>query len=471
MNAKLLLPVCVALLGASGCASIEPRPGFEQVSQTIDQRLHKQIHWDRGGADAEPVRKHVAELLRAELTADTAVQVALLSSPRLQATYEDLGIAQADLVQAGLLRNPVLDAMFRDTRDGQHRDLDIGLKWDVLGIFTMARRKQAAAQDFEAAKLDVTARVLDLAGEVRTTFYSAQADRQLVEMMRQVVEATGAAADAARRLREAGNITALALDQEQATAEEARLLLAAAEASLNASRERLNVVMGLWGSEAGWKMAPRLAEITQASVDEAGVEKQAVANSLDLAMLRQRLESAAKQAGVTDVTSVIPDLELGWFWARDAGEWKDGPGFAVALPVFDLGQAERAKARSTVQRLQARYVQKAVEVRSAARQAVLDLRAARSREHYLRQILLPLRSRITQGMQHEYNAMQVGVFRLLQIQQQQILTGRRYVEALRDYWLARARIGQLLNGRMGSGKSMAASGTPTALDMTSGGGH
>lgn len=471
MRTRNLLGIVLIGIGASGCASLEPAPGFDAVSRDVEQRIGERIHWRQGGAEDRQVAESVRKLLREGLDADEAVQVALLANPRLQAVYEELGIAQADLVQAGLLRNPVFEGAVLRTRDGEHTNLDFDIAWDFLGVFTMSLRKQAARDRFEAAKLRVTGEVMDLAGQVRGAFYQAQANRELAGMMEQVVTATDAALEAARRLRAAGNVTELALDQQRALHQESRLLWADARAALLESRERLNRLMGLWGTATQWQLAPRLAAVPGEGLELAGAERRAVQRSLDLAMLRLEMTGLAKRIGVVNVTSVIPDLEIGYVWERDDGEWSDGPSLSLPLPLFDLGQARRARIGAQLEQLRARYVELAIRVRSEARAAARGLETARARERHLREVLLPLRERITQGMQLEYNAMQVGVFRLLQTQQQQIATGQRYVQALRDYWTARARLEQILNGRLGSREAGAAV-SPVSVGMDlEGGGH
>ena len=47
--------------------------------------------------------------LQSEIDEDTAIRIALINNPIVAAEYERLGIARADLVQAGLLSNPVFD--------------------------------------------------------------------------------------------------------------------------------------------------------------------------------------------------------------------------------------------------------------------------------------------------------------------------------------------------------------------------
>ena len=148
-------------LALAGCASIEPKPGFDRVSGMVEERTGNQIHWGQGGAEDEQVRARVQAMVADGLDADEAVQVALLANPRLQAVYEELGIAQADLVQAGLLSNPVFGAVVLRPRDEDHTNLDFDIAWNFLSVFTMPLRKQAAAENFEAVKKRLVAAGLE----------------------------------------------------------------------------------------------------------------------------------------------------------------------------------------------------------------------------------------------------------------------------------------------------------------------
>src|SRR5438445_11000354 len=97
------------LLGAgvlAGCAHVDPNPAFRELANTVHLRTGKRVQWNRGTAEDAQAQAAVASLLSRPLTADSAVQIALLNNRNMQATYEELGIAQADLVEAGLLKNP-----------------------------------------------------------------------------------------------------------------------------------------------------------------------------------------------------------------------------------------------------------------------------------------------------------------------------------------------------------------------------
>ena len=164
--------VWTLLLLVTGCATFDQRAGFSDVSTVVEARSGKRVVWYRGAELGTQVDQEVRALLHDTLTVDRAVQVALLNNRDLQALYAELGVAQADLVQAGLLRNPVFDGNVRFLVGGggpAKVDLDVAL--DFLEIFYLPLRKRVAAARFEEAKLQVTGAVLDFAATVQAAFY------------------------------------------------------------------------------------------------------------------------------------------------------------------------------------------------------------------------------------------------------------------------------------------------------------
>jgi outer membrane protein, heavy metal efflux system len=469
MAFKLILALgLTALLLA--CATTSPDAGFGEVRNRVAERLNQRVHWRSGSAEDHEVDRTVTALLATELAAEQAVQIALLNNRRLQATYEELGVAQATLVQAGLIANPVFHAgVFFPAGKGSP-DLDFSIAQDFLSVFFLSLRRSVAQAEFEAAKLKVTAAVISLAGDVQRTFYRLQAAQQMVEMFQQALKAAGASYEAARQLYDAGNITQLDLARERALFEEMRIALATAETELLRERERLTRLMGLWGRETEWTIARRLLEIPEDAPDLKDVEKRAIATSLDLAAARHRMESAARRAGIADAGALVQALELGAGAEREEDKWERGPTLRYALPLFDQGQAKRARARSELAQASHAYRALAIEIRSAARVSAQELEAAHSRALYAKNVLLPTLNQVVEQALLQYNAMQLGVFQLLDAQRAQISAGRQYVEALRSYWLARTELQLLLAGHMADLQPAAGAkaGTPVTGGMARG---
>jgi cobalt-zinc-cadmium efflux system outer membrane protein len=481
------LPLLLTLLvGLGGCAGVRPQAAFDDVEATLAERTDLRVAWTTGTAEDAAARAAVDSLLADSLTAGAAVQVALLNNRRLQATYEDLGVAQASLVQARLLSNPIFGARaLWPLESGGAPDLGVNVAFEFLDVFYLPLRKRVARSAYEAARYRVASAVLDLSARTRTTYVRAQADQLRLAMQARIVQNAEAGYTAARLLREAGNVPAVDLLAEQALYEQARLDLLVAEGAAAESREALVRLMGLSGPAAAIDLPTALppvpaesplpfvrasaeAGIPGAVVDVATLERMAVEASLDLAAARQDVETAAARLGITDVRSVLPDLEVGGEVERAEGEWEAGPEAEVVLPLFDQGQAARAAGRAELRRARALYEATAVDVRSAARVLAQRLATARRAGLHYQTVLLPLRAELSAQTLRQYNAMQTGVFGVLQAQRQEAEAARAYGDALAAYWTTRADLDLLLQGRMppldGSGLAISAAAPPMPTD-------
>src|SRR5207244_243234 len=114
------------------------------------------------------------------------------------------------------LENPAFDALLRFPDGGGRPNVELSVSQNFIGLLTLPLRKKIAAADYEAAKIRVAAQVVDLAADAREAFYALQASEQLLQMRQAVLAAAAASAEAAQRLRDAGNITELQADGERA---------------------------------------------------------------------------------------------------------------------------------------------------------------------------------------------------------------------------------------------------------------
>jgi outer membrane protein, heavy metal efflux system len=446
--------VWALLLLVSGCATFDQRTGFSDVRDVVEERSGKRVVWNLGTELDVEAGEDVRRLLGGTLSADEVIQVALLNNRELQAMYAELGVAQADLVQAGLLANPVFGGAVFFPVAGGPATLDLSVAMGFLDIFYLPLRRRVAAARFEEAKLQVTGAVLDFAAAVRAEFYRHQANEQMRELLETIVQALAVSFEVTERLHAAGNITDLDRARDRALFEEAKVQLRAAEVAVRQSRAQLNTVMGLWGPQAGWQIERRLPDVPAEPLAVEELERQALGQSLDLARARQSLIVRGEQLGVSRAMVLIPESSLGVGAEREEGEWKVGPTIEVPIPLLNQGQGRIGRAVAEFRRAQQEYYALGVRLRSTARAVEERLQGADDRARYYRDILLPLRERIVRETQLQYNAMQLGVFDLLRAREQQIQAAIGYVETLLDYWLARTDLEQLLSGRIPSGQGV-----------------
>jgi outer membrane protein TolC len=264
-------------------------------------------------------------------------------------------------------------------------------------------------------------------------------------------------------------MTDLDLSSQQVLYEEARVSYSSADTALATSRERLNHLLGLWGKDTNWTVAERLPE--PAAVSEDTLEGPAVARSVELATIRQRFTAAAKKADLARVRGWLPELKAGVAFEREEGEWSTGPIAEIELPVFYQGQGEVARAEAEMRRQEQLYTGMGVRVRAALRAVQVRASTARERALYLKNTLLPMRERILNETQLQFNAMNTSVFQLLIARRDQIEAGRSYVESLREYWLANADLEQLLAGRVPEGAMTGPISSSVAWSGSEAGGH
>lgn len=438
--------VCAVAL--MGCA-VPKDAGFPDVAKATLARTGHQIFWNQGSAADTEVERAIRGMLQHELRPAEAVQIALLNNSNLQATYEELMIAQADLVQAGLLRNPVFDASVRFSLDkgvAPLLDFDVGI--DFLGLLLIPAKKRLAGAAFEAAKLRVGHQVVELACEVRSAYFTLQGAQQIATMRRTILDTAETSLDLATRQHEAGNISDADLGNEQALYEQVRVDLGRSRAEILAAREKLTRLMGVWGEDASWSIGDRLPDLPAQDPPLEHVESIAVGQRLDVAAARQDVQVRAYALAMATNFRWLGGASVGAHFEREPDGRFVGPMATLELPLFDQKQAVVAQLEAELHQSQNRLRARSVEARSEAREARGRVQLVRELAEHYRTVVIPLRERLVALTQQHYDAMLAGVYQLLMAKQNEVNAYREYIEAVRDYWIARTDLDRAAGGRL-----------------------
>ena len=290
------------------CASLEGKEKpFESVERTVRERTKQEIRWQRDLAAREESRSRVGALLQSPVTLSMAVQIALLNNRGLQASFEEIGLSFADLREARTLANPNVDLQIKfPDRPPTHPLTEWGLAQNFLNLLMLPLRTRVAREQLVAAQMRVSDDVVKLISEVKVAYHELLADSQTVALLRTILAAQAGSLELTQRLHEAGNVTDLALSQEQAQYSRMRLELAMAEADSRSHREKLNRVLGVWGADTAWKLAAtELPQLPRNDVSIEGLETLAIGNRLDLAAARSQLQSATRAVGLEETFRFI----------------------------------------------------------------------------------------------------------------------------------------------------------------------
>ena len=443
------LMVGTALL-LSGCASFSPDGGMSMVTATVSRDLGKEASAQRTPDEAESARSVTRRLLAKPLSAEAAVQIALLNNRGLQAAYNELAISEARVVEASLPPNPAISL----SRIAGSVEVEVERKIvaNVLALATLPMRSQIAADRFRQAQIIALSETLRVAAEARRAYYRAVAARELAGFLAEAQSGAETAAKFATRLGETGGMNKLDQAREQVFYADLTAQLATARQRAASERESLIRAMGLWGGDLAFKTAAALPPLPSRPQALPDIETEAVRRHVDLKIGRLELDALAKSYGLTQATRFINVLDAG-LSAKTTREKATGEkirdrGFDVELqiPIFDFGEVRVREAEATYMHAVNRLTERAVNVRSEARDAYRSYRSAYDITMHYQKEVLPLRKIISDETLLRYNGMLIDVFSLLAEARQRIAATTAAIEAKRDFWLATTNLNTAVMG-------------------------
>jgi outer membrane protein TolC len=467
------LPAMLAGLAVllTGCAGFSPDGGMSAVQDIAGAELGKDVVALRTPDDAEAAHAVVRRLLKRPLTADAAVQIALLNNRDLQAAYSSLGISEAALVKASLPPNPTFS--ISDIAGGGAFEFERAVVVSILALATLPARAEIAGDRFRQAQLKAALSTLQVAAQTRRAYYQAVAARTLARFLDDAAASAATAAQISRRLGESGALNKLDQARDQVFYADLTAETVSARRRAVAAREDLIRWIGAWGGDLDFRLPNALPPLPGRPRALANVEVEAVGRRVDLQMARIEVEVLAKSYGLTGATRFINLLDAAGTakTAREPGGsdfTERGGRVELQVPLFDFGEVRMHEAEATYMQAVNRLVANAVNVRSQAREVYQAHRSAYDiAQHYHRDVL-PLRKIISDEMLLRYNAMQVDVFALLAEARQRIASNTAAIAADRDFWLAEADLRAVVAG--GTGGPASEPSTP-ALAAASSAGH
>ncbi len=443
---RILLSIGV-LCFVSGCTKMQ-RSDDLYVSSAIERRLDKTVHWDKGYLKDEQVECRIQGLLQQELTVDAAVQIAMLNNPHIQAIFEEIGISQADLVEAGLFSNPVFDLFIRyPNKKNFVADIEYSITASFIDLFLIPLRVKVAKAELEQTTLRVTNEVLDLAFDVEQTFYELQAAQQELKYTRSIVELTSIHNEIASRQKNIGNVNSLDFQQIQSRFLEAKLEIARIQNEIIRLKEKLNKLLGFCG-DIHWMISEDLPEIDYEGLPIDRLECVAFRERLDLQVARFEVLRLSRKLGIKQWW-VYTNGRIGIGGERDPDGLNTlGPAFSGEIPIFNYGQAARLRLHAELRQAQDELTTLEIQILSEVREAHKLLMNNLDIINDYRAQIIPLQSKILESSEELYNVMGLGVDRLLENKRQELQAYSNYILSLRNYWMARVQLDRALGGKL-----------------------
>lgn len=445
MKARRLI-FFLLLLCLSGCTKI-PLDSENEVASIVERRIGTEVQWKSNFEDPQ-IQAYIDHLVSCPLTPESAVQIALLNNPHIQATFEELGIAQADLVEAGLFSNPVFEIEVRYPHQKRLRtNIEYLVTATFLDIFLVPLRKRVAAAEFEQAKLKVANEILDLTFEVRQTYYELISEQQKLQDTLAITGLMNIQEEIIARQHNVNNVNQLDLQQAQSRFLEAKVASAKFQNEIIHLTEKLHRLLGL-KEEICFIFPEEFEETNYDGFDQCLLESVALTERLDLQIARFEVVRLARMLGLKNWWAYT-NFKAGVAGERDPdGANLLGFGVGGEIPIFNYGQASRmrlfAMLRQARDRLEELEIKVLSEVRATHNALLNDLNVVMT---YQTEIL-PLQKRILQSSEELYNVMGLGIDMLLENKHQELIMHRNYVESKKNYQNARIQLDRALGGHL-----------------------
>jgi cobalt-zinc-cadmium efflux system outer membrane protein len=449
----------VILACASACASVKPTKSRREVDALVEARtgFADTVTDEQDAESRAKVRERVDALLGKPLTAERAVQIALLNNRELRAVFEELGVAQADLVQAGLLQNPTIAGEIVNSTQGNGLGGGLSLTQSLLSVFLIPAQRRLAKQQVKHAVVTVGQASLVLARDVRIAYMHALAADRALELQRGLVQAAEVADELAGHQLEAGNVAPLDRELFAKSLDEARVAWADAQVEAKVAREELSQLLGVWGEDVQWTFAGSIPALPPADADLGTLEQRAVRERLDVSAARVEVDSI-RYAIALRRRGIATQIEVGPVASNEVGnhvghEWVIGAGVSLEIPIFDPGHGDLARMKAYHRQAEHRLQDAAITARADVRIHREQLVAARRKVEYYRKTILPRTEQITALTLLQYNAMLVGTYQLLETRSDEFEARREFVHALRDYWVAHSELELAIGGQLDHGEA------------------
>lgn len=426
----------------AGCASLSADGGLNDVSSLTQSRIGQAANFkkDSGDNGAE-----IQALLGKPLTAESAVQIALLNNSALKASFAELGVAEADFVQAGRMRNPSFS--FGRVKGGGDAEIDRNVMFDIAGLLTLPTRKRIEHGRFEQAKLQAALQATQLASDTRRAYFIAVAAGQSAAFAEQVRDAAEASSELAESMAKVGNWSKLDQARERAFYQDAVTQLARTKHEAIASREQLIRLLGLWGAQQDFSLPDRLPDLPSQPKEMNDAEAQALSQRLDVLAARRDTEATASALGLTKATAFFNVFDAGYANKSTTGlPRENGYQVSLELPIFDWGGAKVARAEAQYMQSVHRTTDVAVRARSEVREAYSSYRTTYDIARHYRDDVVPLRKKISDEVLLRYNGMLASVFELLADSREQLMSVNTAIETQRDFWIAETKLKSAISG-------------------------
>lgn len=426
IRAMLIIGVASSVLG---CANLATNSAESDATTPAGALSNSQLTFDK-----------------TPLTADQAVQIALINNQSLAEVYAELGFAKAEVFAGARIRNPLLSFSQLNSNTGIDQ-VTWGISGSLTDLITLRSRKKLAAAQALAIEQKIQAYAMDTQALTYQHYYRYLASKQRLQVFQQISAISDLILETTQRYSDAGNVTALELAEVKIEASEAKLELLDAQTALLVARTEMSEVLGVRASQ-NWQIAKRLSIPNKASLypkdsssgkipERASLLQQASEQRLDLQAAQTKIATITLQLKRHNLDNKVGDIELGVESESESDiERLAGPNIEWKVPAFSQGQEDQLQINAELEIAQAQLQQLTLEIDNGIALALAGRENSANKIKQYQNHLLPALANAVARSQEEQFFMLIGVFEVLQSKKQQYVSLLGYVDAVEEYWLS-----------------------------------
>jgi outer membrane protein, heavy metal efflux system len=369
----------LALSGLAACVTYHPKPLDEQaVSQTLSSpdTAHVSI---KAREIKHPILKPRDIDFKKGISAEDAAIIAVIANPVLRAERDRRGIAEAQLLQAGILPNPTfgysLDVPTGGNTGGTVDAYGLGLDWNIKSLLTRGARVDAARAEAASVDLEVAWEEWQVAESAKQRVYRLICLEKQSAVARQEENRLGKNLEAIRKAVDLGDMTIIDLEAVDATMRRTHAAVLDIQQKFEQERLGLNRILGFPpASKIPLKKEITLPQFkTLPSLD--GIMEGLETRRLDLLALREGYRSQEARLRAS-VRAQFPDISIGLAHSRDTSDViTTGFSVSISLPVFDRNQGHIALETASRKQLYDEYLNRVFQARADAAGILADVKA------------------------------------------------------------------------------------------------
>ncbi len=477
--------------GLGGCAGLDSGAKVREAAELARERVGELPEW-QGPWDSAPAWESGSIL-----TQDQAVGLALRNNRELRADLELIGEADADLLQAGLLQNPVIQLMLMFPDGGGRAMLRANAlpMMPLQDLWLIPARRKVAKATLQEAVLRVADRAVETAAAVKRVYARLQYAQRALELLNDNLELVNQSTRIISTRQAAGRGTQVQVNLSQIRWMKLRSEYIAMQAEYASLQRELLMLMGLAAAPADWRVTPlsELKDEIPGPLDESALVASALEQRLDV--LAAQWETQAAQHNITLAQREgLPDVAMGFtlerapappsnnqrpagvagnalaqgLYDRATGmpsvaplgtpfmpkqrdvKWTLGPMIELEVPIFDHGQGKVARAMAEYRRKYAMYEARVQDVTRTVREKWLMLKQAGDQVRFYRGEVAPAVERNLDVARRSFIAGQEDLTVYLEVQEDLLMTRLKILEFYRDCLVYRAELERAAGGRLGA---------------------